>query len=187
MESDEHYSHRAHLMNLIRSSRSWRHAHAHAAASVSSSSSSCVSIAQDTVETSQDSPESSLIDPSRLVLRVAVTKGYRVCRQEEGSSAALDSYAIVSCAGQRHQTHIVKNTTDPEWSTTFDLPLIHENFSKKQQQLLWKHGLVVTLCAKEHFRSTYLGQVQLPVDHLFDKEDPLAFSATENQVNRVST
>ncbi|KAI9032676.1 phosphatidylserine decarboxylase-domain-containing protein [Phycomyces nitens] len=162
------------LLRRIQGSRSWRAAHA-AAAMASSSLHSRDSDSDDEPE----NPE-NLIDPSRLVLRVMVTNAVDI-RPYGDDTILANPYAIVSCAGQRHQTHVVQQSADPDWSCTFDLPLVDKEFGRKQQHLLWSNGLVVTVCDKVRFRSTYLGQVQLPVEHLFEPKDVLGFDDAGNE------
>ncbi|KAI8149457.1 phosphatidylserine decarboxylase-domain-containing protein [Fennellomyces sp. T-0311] len=76
----------------------------------------------------------------------------------------LNPYAIVSCAGHKQRTHVVRKSKDPEWHCTFDIRLPR---TRRKRRLFWTHGVVITLCTKDRFKSVFLGQIRFPIDGLF--------------------
>lgn len=96
----------------------------------------------------------------------------------------LNPYAIVSCAGQRQRTQVVKKSGDPEWDCTFDFRIFgnHARSNRRRLRLLWSRGLMVSVWAKDRFRSVFLGQVQIPVEGLFEDSENIAF---EDETRKV--
>ncbi|KAK4522041.1 25S rRNA (adenine645-N1)-methyltransferase [Mucor velutinosus] len=69
----------------------------------------------------------------------------------------LDTFVIVRCLKHSHRTHVVRNSTEPTWSCSFDVPI--NSITKRKQ---WRRGITIILCSKDRFRSQFLGQIHLP-------------------------
>ncbi|RCI03615.1 hypothetical protein CU098_008171 [Rhizopus stolonifer] len=89
----------------------------------------------------------------RLKLRVTI--------EEAKLIPDMDTYAIVRCLNHRSRTHVAKKSSQPNWSCSFDMPLMGAR-RRKTKQRQWKQGMVITVCSKDRFRSQFLGQIQLP-------------------------
>ncbi|KAI8071282.1 phosphatidylserine decarboxylase-domain-containing protein [Gongronella butleri] len=107
------------------------------------------------------------IDPSKLIIRLVVTGARRLANEE----SSCNPYAIVSCAGQRQRTHAIKQTYDPEWATTFDFPL-DAILGRRRRQIALTHGISITVCSKDRFKSVFLGQCRFSLQDLTALDAP---------------
>ncbi|KAI9489700.1 phosphatidylserine decarboxylase-domain-containing protein [Zychaea mexicana] len=114
---------------------------------------------------------SSSTDSNEPVLQVSILRA-RYLHPKIEDSTNLNPYVIVSCAGQKQRTHVVKKSEDPDWQCTFDIKLPH---TRRKRRLLWRHGVVITVCTKDRFKAEFLGQIRFPVERLF----------TDNAVNEA--
>ncbi|OBZ83929.1 Phosphatidylserine decarboxylase proenzyme 3 [Choanephora cucurbitarum] len=92
-------------------------------------------------------------DCQNLKLRITI-------EEARGLPADADTYAIVRCLNHRSRTHVAKKTSQPNWSCSFDMPLLGARRQKTKRRQ-WKQGVVITVCSKDRFRSQFLGQTQL--------------------------
>ncbi|ORX42923.1 hypothetical protein DM01DRAFT_1340909 [Hesseltinella vesiculosa] len=110
------------------------------------------------------------LDPSKLIIRFSLMSARHLANHE----SSCNPYAIISCAGQRQRTHAIKQTYDPEWSTTFDFPL-DAILGRRRRQISLTQGVAITLCSKDRFKSVFLGQCRLSL------QDLMPFHAPNNQ------
>ncbi|KAI9019196.1 phosphatidylserine decarboxylase-domain-containing protein [Phycomyces nitens] len=124
-------------------------------------------------------------DLSRLSLRVGINRARRLSDDKEDTT--LNSYAMVSCAGQRQRTHVAKKCVDPEWQCVFDIPLeriagaFNSQKHQRRRRRLWSLGLSVIVYEKDRFRSVLLGQLQLPFEQLFAEQQVVMYDNPANQ------
>ncbi|KAG0186490.1 hypothetical protein DFQ28_007720 [Apophysomyces sp. BC1034] len=123
---------------------------------------------------------SPLVDLSNLVLRVSVIGARHLTPKDD--DGVLNPYTVVSISGQRERTHVIRKTADPEWLCTFDFQLFDLVRHKSKQGMLWSHGLSLTVCSKDRFKSMYLGQLQLPLEQMFDDIESIEFHDEKNEL-----
>ncbi|CAO3592738.1 unnamed protein product [Absidia cylindrospora] len=102
------------------------------------------------------------MDPAKLVIRLTLSGARQLALNEETS---LNPYAIVSCAGRRERTHAIKQTSDPDWTTTFDFSM-DSILGHRRKQMALTQGITITLCSKDRFKSVFLGQYRLSLQEL---------------------
>ncbi|KAI8337797.1 phosphatidylserine decarboxylase-domain-containing protein [Blakeslea trispora] len=111
------------------------------------------SVSADNLPSSHESLSQPRQDCQNLKLRITV-------EEARGLPADVDTYAIVRCLNHRSRTHVAKKTSQPNWSCSFDMPLLGARRQKTKQRQ-WKQGVIITVCSKDRFRSQFLGQIQL--------------------------
>ncbi|KAI7854427.1 phosphatidylserine decarboxylase-domain-containing protein [Circinella umbellata] len=117
----------------------------------------------DDIEHSPSPSSSSSTDSNELVLQVSILRARHLYAKLEDNNN-LNPYVIISCAGQRQRTHVVKKSEDPDWQCTVDIKLPR---TRRKRRLFWTHGIVATVCSKDRFKSVFLGQVRFPIESLF--------------------
>lgn len=80
------------------------------------------------------------------------------------------------CLKHNHRTHVVKNSNEPNWSCSFDIPI--NSITKRKQ---WRRGITIILCSKDRFRSQFLGQIHLPFPAA-EEESALLYDDIYNNV-----
>ncbi|KAI8342591.1 phosphatidylserine decarboxylase-domain-containing protein [Chlamydoabsidia padenii] len=108
------------------------------------------------------------IDPTKLIIRFTLSGARRLTINEE---TALNPYAIISCAGRRERTHAIKQTSDPDWTTTFDFYL-DTILGHRRKQMALTQGITITLCSKDRFKSVFLGRYRLSLQELMGYQQP---------------
>ncbi|KAI8333672.1 phosphatidylserine decarboxylase-domain-containing protein [Chlamydoabsidia padenii] len=111
-------------------------------------------------------------DPARLVVRLTLSGARHLVLNDEN---ILNPYVIVSCGGRRERTHAIKQTSDPDWSTTFDFPL-DGILGHRRKQMALTQGITLTICSKDRFKSVFIGQYRLSL------QDLIAFQQLGNKV-----
>lgn len=90
-------------------------------------------------------------------------------------------YANVRFGGIRQRTDTLKKSSDPEWLCSFEFNLSSDIIGhRRRRRALRTRGLSITISSKDRFSSIFLGQINWPLDQLFQPNQPLAFE--DNQV-----
>ncbi|KAF7721781.1 hypothetical protein EC973_004133 [Apophysomyces ossiformis] len=169
-----HQSRRSRLFRLMQKTSPWRHSPSSDVKEVLLGSNGGTDNDEGLLDMSP------LLDLSNLFLRVSVIGAKHLSPKDD--DGVLNPYTIVSLNGQRERTHVVKKTADPEWHCTFDFQLFDPMEERSKQGMLWSHGLSLTVCSKDRFKSIYLGQFQLPLEQMFDDTEVIEFDDEKSEV-----
>jgi len=96
---------------------------------------------------------SMLADSKQLTLRINVIKARNLAPKDK--SGTSDPYLVVSLGTSRQSTPSVSKTLNPEWNTSFDMPL-------------GEVPLVECTCwDKDRFSKDYMGEFDIAVEDIF--------------------
>lgn len=96
--------------------------------------------------------------PTTLMLRTTVVRGRNLAAKDK--SGTSDPYLVVTLGDAKQSTSPISKTLNPEWNTTFDLPIAGP------QSLL----LEAVCWDKDRFGKDYMGTLEVIVEELFVSE-----------------
>lgn len=114
-------------------------------------------------------PSGSPTENKALFLRTRVIKGRNLAAKDRGGTS--DPYLVVTLGASRQSTSAVSKTLNPEWNTTFDLPV---SGVPLLEAVCWD---------KDRFGKDYLGELEIDLADLFPQDTTPQVVSTVPQIS----